>query len=46
MFLKLDIIFNNRRSIIMYFKDYSGLYAELQDPNIEIVLKNTNSNKN
>lgn len=29
----------------MYFKDYSGLYAELQDPNIEIVLKNTNSNK-
>ncbi len=45
MFLKLDIIFNNRRSIIMYFKDYSGLYAELQDHNIEIVLKNTNSNK-
>ena len=39
LFLKLN------NYIIMYFKDYSGLYAELQDPNIEIVLKNTNSNK-
>lgn len=29
----------------MYFKDYSERYAELQDENIEIVLKDLNSNE-
>ena len=29
----------------MYFKDYSEPYVEFQDPNIEIVLKDMNSNE-
>ena len=31
--------------IIIYFKDYSKPYAELQDPNIEILLKDINLNE-
>lgn len=29
----------------MYFKDYSEPYVELQEPNIEIVLKDMNTNE-